>query len=249
MTVSEILERRLATAEAPKGLGPFVSGLAHVTLVVLLVLVSRPRPVPFVPIALPVRVVSPSSLPGRSAPAASAPLPVPTAAPAPEPVKKKPVIEKLRTPEKIVPSKSAMPEPTTKRRKWLEPTPVPAAAVPSVELPAAGNGGAEGIAGAPSFGTSVAAFDVDFPFAFYIDQMLQLIGANWLKPDVADGTATVVAFRIQRDGRVTGVEMIAASGVGVYDRAAVRAVYAANPLPPLPPEFRGDHLGVHLRFR
>ena len=127
MTVSEILERRLAFAEAPKGLGPAVSALAHVTFVVLLVLVSRPRPIPFVPIALPVRVVSPASLPGRSAPAA-APLPVPTAAPAPEPVKKKPVIEKLRTPEKIVPSKSAMPEPTT-RKKWLEPTPVPAAGV------------------------------------------------------------------------------------------------------------------------
>jgi len=247
VTVSEILERRLAFAEAPKGLGPAVSALAHVTFVVLLVLVSKPRPVPFVPIALPVRVVSPASLPGRSAPAA-APLPVPTAAPAPEPVKKKPVIEKLRTPEKIVPSKSAMPEPTT-RKKWLEPTPVPAAGVPSVELPAAGNGGAEGTAGVPGFGTSVALFDVDFPFAFYVDQMLQLIGANWLKPDVAEGTATVVAFRIQRDGRVTAVEMISASGVSVYDRAAVRAVYAANPLPPLPPEFRGDHLGVHLRFR
>jgi hypothetical protein len=50
VTVSEILERRLAFAEAPKGLGPTVSALAHVTFVVVLVLVSKPRPVPFVPI-------------------------------------------------------------------------------------------------------------------------------------------------------------------------------------------------------
>ena len=190
MTVSEILERRLAVSDAPKGLGPAASALVHVGFLVLLVLLSRPQRIAVLPIALPVRVVSPSSLPGRPA-AVKAPVPVPTAppepAPAPEAARKKPVIEKLNQPEKIVPSKSAMPEPTTKRQKWLEPTPVPASGAPSVELPAAGSGGAEGTAGALSFGTSVASFDVDFPFAFYVDQMLQLIGANWLKPDVPDG--------------------------------------------------------------
>jgi len=247
VTVSEVLERRLSIAGAPRGLGPAVSVLAHLTFLVLLVLVSRPRRITVLPIALPVRVVSPSSLPGR--PAAAVAPPVPTAPPAPAAAaKKKPVIEKLNQPEKIVPSKSAMPEPTTKRKKWLEPTPVPAAGAPVVELPAAGNGGAEGTAGALSFGTSVASLDVDFPFAFYVDQMLQLIGANWLKPDVPDGTATIVGFRIQRDGRISDVKVISASGVGVYDRAAVRSVHAANPLPPLPPEFRGENLGIHLRF-
>jgi TonB family protein len=250
VTVSEILERRLSIAGAPRGLGPAVSVLAHLTFAVLLVLVSRPRRVTVLPIALPVRVVSPASLPGRPA-ATHAPAQVPTAPPVPSPAaaeKTKPVIEKLNRPEKIVPSKDAMPEPTTKRKKWLEPTPVPVAGAPSVELPAAGNGGAEGTAGPLSFGTSVASLDVDFPFAFYVDQMLQLIGANWLKPEVPDGTATVVGFRIQRDGRISDVRIISASGLGVYDRAAVRAIYAANPLPPLPPEFRGENLGIHLRF-
>jgi len=246
VTVSEILERRLSISDAPRGLGPAVSAVAHVTFLVLLFLVSTPRRVTVLPIALPIRVVSPSSLPGRRA-AAVAPAPVPTAPPAPA-EKKKPVIEKLNQPEKIVPSKNAMPEPVPRRKKWLEPTPVPAAGAPSVELPAAGNGGAEGTAGPLSFGTSVASLDVDFPFSFYVDQMLQLIGANWLKPDVPDGTVTVVAFRIQRDGRISDVTIISASGLGVYDRAAVRAVYAANPLPPLPPEFRGENLGIHLRF-
>lgn len=249
MTVSEILERRLAVSDVPRGLGPAVSAAAHVTFLVLLFLVSRPQRIAVLPIALPVRVVSPRSLPGRPAPAVAAPAPVPTAPPAPVPAeKKKPVIEKVNQAEKIVPSKKAMPEPTTKRQKWLEPTPVPAGGAPSVELPAAGNGGAEGTAGALTFGTSVASLDVDFPFAFYVDQMLQLIGANWLKPDVPDGTATLVGFRIQRDGRISDVRIISASGLGVYDRAAVRAVYAANPLPPLPPEFRGENLGIHLRF-
>jgi TonB family protein len=79
--------------------------------------------------------------------------------------------------------------------------------------------------------------------------MLTLIGGNWLKPEVSEGTSAIIAFNIQRDGRVTDVKLISPSGVGVYDRAAIRAVYAANPLPPLPPEFTGERLGVHLRFR
>jgi len=251
VTVSEILERRLAVSDSPRGLGPAVSAVAHVTFLVLLVVLSRPQRIAVLPIALPVRVVSPSSLPGRPAPAVAAPAPVPTVPPVPAPApaeKKKPVIEKMNQPEKIAPSKNAMPEPTTKRKKWIEPPPVPASGAPPVELPAAGNGGAEGAAGALSFGTSVASLDVDFPFAFYVDQMLQLIGANWLKPDVPDGTATVVGFRIQRDGRISDVKVISASGLGLYDRAAIRAIYAANPLPPLPPEFRGENLGIHLRF-
>jgi TonB family protein len=58
-----------------------------------------------------------------------------------------------------------------------------------------------------------------------------------------------VAFRIQRSGQVADVRVEAASGLSYYDRAAVRAVYAANPLPPLPGDYRNEQLGVHLRFR
>lgn len=234
MTVSEILQRRLAIADAPPAFGPLVSFAAHAAFVVLLVLVSRPRPVTLVPVALPVRVVSPASLPGRPQ---AAPAPAPT--PLPEPAAKpKRVIEKLS--QKPVPSASAMPDPLSKKK----------APPPVVELPAAGgNGASEGAGANLSFGTSVAALDVDFPFAFYVEQLLNLIGANWLKPEVADGTTAVVSFRIERDGRITEVRLMTPSGVGVYDRAAVRAVYSANPLPPLPPEFPGEHVGVHLRFR
>jgi len=251
VTVSEILERRLATADAPPAFGPVVSIAAHTLFLVFLIVVSRPRLVTVVPVALPVRVVSPASLGVRTAPAApAAPAPVPEA-----PAKPKRVIEKLT--EKPVPSASALPDPFAKKKK--APTPPPAAAPraaappaggPALELPTAGaNGGAGADASGLSFGTSVAALDVDFPYAFYVEQMLTLIGANWLKPEVTEGTAAVVGFTIQRDGRITDVKLITASGLGVYDRAAVRAIFAANPLPPLPPEFPGERLGVHLRFR
>jgi TonB family protein len=242
VTVSEVLERRLGRPDAPFGLGPSVSLAAHVAFFALLVLVSRPRPVTVIPIALPVRVVSPGSLQLRpAASVAPAPTPVPEA-----PVKPKRVIEKLN--QKPVPSAAALPDPFAKKKP--APTPVPAPpAGPALDLPTAGaNGGAAGVPGL-SFGTSVASLDVDFPFAFYVDQMLTLIGGNWLKPEVSEGITATIAFNIQRDGRVTDVKLISPSGVSVYDRAAVRSVYAANPLPPLPPEFAGDRLGVHLRFR
>jgi protein TonB len=242
VTVSEVLERRLGRTDAPFGLGPGVSLTAHVAFFALLVLVSRPRPVTVIPISLPVRIVSPGALIVRPA----APV-APAQAPAPEaPAKPKRVIEKPN--QKPVPSAAAMPDPFAKKKPVPTPVPVPPAAS-TLDLPTAGaNGGAAGVPGL-SFGTSIAALDVDFPFAFYVDQMLTLIGGNWLKPEVSEGTASIIAFNIQRDGRVTDVKLISPSGVGVYDRAAVRAVYAANPLPPLPPEFAGERLGVHLRFR
>jgi protein TonB len=248
VTVSEVLEKRLSTPDAPPAVGPAVSIAAHAAFLVVLILVSRPRVITVLPVALPVRVISPAALGGRSvAPARPAPAPTP----APEaPPKPKRLIEKLN--EKPVPSEKAMPEP--KKPKKRSPTPAPAAAAPaspSLELPSAGGSGtpAEEGGSSLSFGASVAGFETDFPFTFYVDQMLTLIGANWLKPEGSEGLAAVVGFQIQRDGRITDVKLLSPSGVGVYDRAAVRSVYAANPLPPLPPEFRGDRLGVHLRFR
>ncbi|MGE5346418.1 MAG: TonB family protein [Acidithiobacillales bacterium] len=247
--MSEILERRLSTADAPPAIGPVISIAAHAAFLAVLILVSRPRVVTVLPVALPVRVISPAALGGRSV-APARPAPAPTPAPA-APQKPKRVIEKLN--EKPVPSAKAMPEPTARKKK-MTPTPAPAAAAPSepsVELPSAGGSGSatEGSGSALSFGTSVAGLDSDFPFTFYVDQMLTLIGGNWLKPEGSEGLAAVVGFQIQRDGQITDVKLLTPSGVGFYDRAAVRAVYAANPLPPLPPEFQGDRLGVHLRFR
>ncbi|HEX7529440.1 MAG TPA: cell envelope integrity protein TolA [Thermoanaerobaculia bacterium] len=247
-TVSDILERRAEGGRAPRGLTATVSVLAHAGFLAFLLLVGRPRKAPvFVPMSLPVRVVSPASL-GRPE---AAPAPAPVAAPA-EPLpapKAKPVIEKPS--EKILPSAKAMPE-AKKPAKAEKAKPAAAAVKPSgpaLELPSAGaaNGAMSG-AGI-SFGASVTSFDADFPFAYYVEQLLSLIGANWFKPESAEGTSCVVSFRVQRSGQVTDVKVDSGSGVSYYDRAAARAVYAANPLPPLPPDYRNDSLGVHLKFQ
>lgn len=252
MTVSEVLEERLRRPDAPHGLATFLSLAAHAAFVVFLVLISQPRRTNAPPVlSLPVRVVSPGALARLSAP------PARPAAPAEAP--RRPVIEKIRD-EAPPPSQAALPLPERgKKPREAKPAPRPAAPAPAagpvpagsaVELPSAGVGlGGNGSPGLTDFGASVAGFDADFPFAYYAEQIQSLVGANWLKPDVPQGTACVVTFRIQRSGQVTDVKVETPSGIGFYDRAATRSIYAANPLPPLPPEFRSDELGVHIRFQ
>ncbi len=254
MTVSEILEERIRRPDAPHGLATALSLAAHAAFVVFLVLISQPRKLTTPPLmSLPVRVVSPGALARLSAP--------PAPAAAPEEAPRRPVIEKIQKEESPVPSKEALPLPEKgKKPKETKPAPAPrsAAASPNrsagtgaaVELPSAGVGlGGDGTPGVSNFGASVSGFDADFPFAYYAEQIQALIGANWLKPEVPDSTACVVTFRIQRSGQVTDVKVETPSGLGFYDRAASRSIYAANPLPPLPPEFRGEELGVHIRFQ
>jgi TonB family protein len=250
-TVSEILAGRARAGRAPAPLAAGLSVLAHAAFVAAVILTSRPRYVPTaIPISLPVRVVSPAAL-GRPE---AAPAPVP-AAPVEvdrQPAKARPVIEKKN--EKIEPSPSAMP---ALKNPKVKPTPPKAAqpgkgAAPAVDLPSAPGlpSGSAGAAGTSlSFGADVAAFDTDFPFSYYVQQLVSLIGANWFRPDASEGAVCTVSFRIQRSGQVADVKVEASSGESYYDRAAVRAVYAANPLPPLPNDYRNEQLGVHLRFR
>jgi TonB family protein len=250
LTVSEILARRARTGLAPPGLTATISVLAHASFLALLLFVGKPRKqTVFAPMSLPVRVVSPAAL-GRPQ---AAPAPAPVAAPAePAPAAKaKPIIEKPS--EKILPSAKALPEPK-KPAKPEKPKPAPgvvkAFGGPALDLPSAAGAANGATSGAGvSFGASVTSFDADFPFAYYVEQLLSLIGANWFKPESAEGTTCVVSFRILRSGQVTDVKVESSSGVSYYDRAAARAVYAANPLPPLPPDYRNEALGVHLKFQ
>lgn len=254
MTVSEVLEERIRRPDAPHGLAAALSLLAHAAFFAFLVFISRPAPLTIPPpMSLPVRVVSPGALARLASP--------PAAAPAAEASRRR-VIEKVQE-VPPAPSKEALALPD--RRSRPAPTPVPRAAAPSsrpaatggasaggaaVDLPSAGLGlGGNGAPGLTNFGASVSGFDADFPFAYYAEQIQALIGANWLKPDVPPGTACVVTFRIQRSGQVTDIRVETPSGLGHYDRAATRSIYSANPLPPLPPEFRRDELGVHIRFQ
>jgi TonB family protein len=101
----------------------------------------------------------------------------------------------------------------------------------------------------PVGGSGVAALDTDFPFPLYIEQMKRLIGSHWARPAAGDQTTATIYFMIERDGTVRDAKSELSSGNGSYDRAALRAVLEASPLPPLPFAYNGTFLGVHLKFR
>jgi len=81
----------------------------------------------------------------------------------------------------------------------------------------------------------------------YLVTMLQLIQGRWDARQQVSGEAVVV-FRIQRDGRLTDIELERSSGFPALDLTSQRALFLTQRVPPLPSAFPDDHLTVHLRF-
>lgn len=140
----------------------------------------------------------------------------------------KPVDRKTENRERAAPSKQTPQE-------ALPATPAPSSGAPAIEV----GGGSAQISGLEGG---------DFPYTFYVERMLGIIGGNWFRPDVGKGSSATIHFVIERNGTVRGVEITQSSGNATFDRAARRAVIEANPLPPLPFQYTGSELGVHLKF-
>lgn len=92
----------------------------------------------------------------------------------------------------------------------------------------------------------------NFPFAYYLAILQNRIQGNWNPPyqtsTSQERMSAIIKFQVQRSGRIENVNLERSSGRYLFDQAAQRAVFSANPLPPLPDEFRGDHLFVHIEF-
>ncbi|HWC96038.1 MAG TPA: TonB family protein [Candidatus Sulfopaludibacter sp.] len=90
-------------------------------------------------------------------------------------------------------------------------------------------------------------------FLPYIRQILQTIKRNWLavQPEsvrMGRRGKVVVQFVVRKDGVVDKVVFEEHSGADPLDRAAVAGISASNPLPALPPEFKGDRIVLRLNF-
>jgi TonB family protein len=177
----------------------------------------------------------------------------------PEPVKK---------PSPLIPpptaAKPAMTLPTSTKpartpAKPVKPSAATAAATPAAPAaPPAGPPGGEsldpnrgmgfgGLSTGGGLGTGSYLDVKNFCCPDYLVTMLQLIQGNWRAQQQVVGEAMVV-FRIQRDGRLTEIELERSSGFPALDLTAQRALFKTQRVPPLPPAFPDDHLTVHLRF-
>jgi TonB family protein len=165
----------------------------------------------------------------------------------PEPAKPEPKPEPKKSEAPVLPKPAAK-----------KPEPKPAARAPETNAPAAAAPAAEpeeqGVAGGAlagmALGAPVARLDnPDFTYGYYVDQMLAMISRNWVRPPVGGGIEAWLHYEIERDGRIVRLEIIRSSGINSFDLAAMRAVQAASPLPPLPRAYREDSLGVNLIVR
>lgn len=185
--------------------------------------------------------------------AAPAPKPEP---PKPEPPKPKPEGASLETnPVKV--------DPTPKKKKEPEPTPKPQDApaetpVAPVEDAAEGGGvqgpeggGDEGVVGVA--GGAIASLNLaDVGLSWYAGSVTAALRSHYNPPMLVGTRETlvvVVFFEIRRDGSVARLQVESSSGVPSMDRAALRAVADAQPLPSLPAEVSGPVLPARFEFR
>ncbi len=179
--------------------------------------------------------------------------PSPPEPPPPEPRPEPPEPEK-KEPRVVRPTKEdreqlPLPDAKPKRRRRKEQTSSglvgkDAASAPSAKL--------QGAAGVPGLGLGGvgggSAFDQDFEYSYYVQQMLSSINLHWQRVPVRGETVVVIRFTIFKDGHLESVEVETSSGIAVLDRAAERAVYLSDPLSPLPNSYPRDRVGIHLQF-
>ena len=97
------------------------------------------------------------------------------------------------------------------------------------------------------------SFDTEwYDWGPYAAEMLRRIRYHWEIPEVAQlgvPGAVRIHFFIERDGRVTGLEILRESGHPPMDFSARDAILDASPLPPLPDDLGGVfHEGVTITF-
>lgn len=168
----------------------------------------------------------PPAAPAPKAPEMTMPAPVPKTRPAPKtpPVREAPPDATARTPTR---------------------GPEPKAGSATAETGATGMGFGLTTGG----GGTGGYLDVgNFCCPEYLTTMLSLIQRNWNSRQQVAGQA-VVKFTVQRDGRLTDVEVERSSGYFALDQTAQRALLTTRQLPPLPAQFTEPQLTVHLIFR
>ena len=91
-------------------------------------------------------------------------------------------------------------------------------------------------------------------FTAYLIRVLAAVRRNWYAviPESAKlgrGGKVVIQFAIARDGNVPKLVIALPSGADPLDRAAVAAISATNPFPPLPVEFKGSQIRLQCAFQ
>ncbi len=108
-------------------------------------------------------------------------------------------------------------------------------------------------AGRPRSSLELKSDPMGVDFRPWLVQVIAAIRRNWyaVYPEVARlGARGEVAlmFGIAKQGAVTKIVFISETGSRPLNEAAVAAISASNPLPALPPQFKGDRVVLQMKF-
>lgn len=229
------------------------SGAVHVLLLTTFALASylapagNAMPPPNVGMFINLGESGPIQSSGGGSPAPPAPK-EPEPEPEPEPPKPEPEVVRPTVEQR---DELPMPDaPVAKKPRWEKPK--QDSGLRGADAASAESATLKTSAGAPGLGLGGvgggSAFDQDFEYAYYAQQMLGRIHQHWQRTPVQGTAVVIVRFTILKDGSVHDVEVEQSSGLSVLDRGAMRAVMLADPMPPLPNSYPRDRVGLHLRF-
>jgi len=106
----------------------------------------------------------------------------------------------------------------------------------------------EGVEFGSEFGT-VRLEGASFETPTYLNILFAKIKYRWDNPfQGMDTISCFVYFTILRNGDLADATVETSSGIAAFDQSALRAVLSSKP-PPLPLEYTGNQLGVHLQFK
>jgi TonB family protein len=108
-------------------------------------------------------------------------------------------------------------------------------------------------AGRPRSQLELRSDPMGVDFKPYLQRVLAAVRRNWfaIYPETARMGArgkVVVEFAVAKDGSIPKVVYAGQSGSRPLDEAAVAALSASNPLPPLPAEFKGQRVVLQFTF-
>lgn len=163
-----------------------------------------------------------------------------------------------KAPEMVTPSPTAKPAPKTPPKPIEKPADKSASRKPATGAEVRSGAARYETGGAPTpfgglttggGGAGGATVDVqNFCCPEYLVKMVQMIRSNWNQNQGTTGEVQV-KFTIYRDGAIGNVEVETSSGLFNLDQEARRALVKTRKLLPLPSEYSGNTLPVHIVFK
>jgi TonB family protein len=175
--------------------------------------------------------------------------------PAPPPEKAEPIPEKTAPVKTPKAAKAAPPAPPKPQAVPKKPTPQPD--IPSNAVPYGGGGqptlsyGQFTTQGGPA-GAMVGDGAFGAKYGPYVQAMIRKISQNWLQglvdKSINQAPRVYVSFDIDSNGNISNIDITQSSGFPSLDNSAKRALYASNPLQPLPKDYTGSKVSVSFYF-